>query len=178
MEKMGKARRYARVKHAGQTRDGTDEPYVNHVERVAEYLTDAGVVDPSVICAALLHDTVEDTTATQEDLRMEFGDTVAYLVEQVSLPKTLKRGDKRRLEYSKVRALDPRAALIKLADKLDNVCSMANSDWSRDEQREYFEHVSALVDAMAMTFAGRREMDRLLTLADAQLAAVRVKLFY
>lgn len=111
--------------HAGQRR-ATGEPYVTHVVSVAEILADM-CLEPETIAAALLHDVVEDTATTVEELRAQFGDDIATLVEGVTkLTKITRRG----IEISRAEnmrklflamAEDIRVVLIKLADRLHNM---------------------------------------------------------
>ncbi|MFM8328688.1 MAG: HD domain-containing protein, partial [Actinomycetales bacterium] len=72
----------ARISHEGQLRKSGD-PYITHPVAVAEILAELGL-DPNTIAAALLHDTVEDTNYSQEQLRIEFGEEIASLVEGVT----------------------------------------------------------------------------------------------
>ena len=75
-----KVRSFAAEKHARQRRKYSDQPYFNHLHAVAELLREAGVEDLSVIAAAYLHDTVEDTDATMQQIIEEFGHDIAELV--------------------------------------------------------------------------------------------------
>ncbi|NJC98912.1 MAG: (p)ppGpp synthetase [Anaerolineales bacterium] len=93
-ELIQRAYRVAEEAHRGQKRH-SGEPYINHCLAVANILADLRV-PPEVIAAGLLHDTVEDTTVTLQDIRMDFGDTIAILVDGVTkltkLPR-VSRGD-------------------------------------------------------------------------------------
>jgi hypothetical protein len=75
-----KARAYAADKHADKKRKYTDQPYLNHLQAVVNTLQGAGVMEPPILAAAYLHDTVEDTDATIQDIIVEFGADVAELV--------------------------------------------------------------------------------------------------
>ena len=77
-----KAYRYAMKKHEGQTRK-SGEPYFTHPAQVAYILAEMEL-DPQSICAALLHDVVEDTDTTHEELAEEFGETITMLVDGVT----------------------------------------------------------------------------------------------
>ncbi len=119
--------------HAGQRR-ASGEPYVRHTMAVAEIL--AGLrLDAEALAAALLHDAVEDTPVTLDDLRAEFGETVARLVDGVTklgalpaLKETLDEAQQRRAGQAEnlrklllAMAEDVRVVLIKLADRLHNM---------------------------------------------------------
>lgn len=117
--------------HCGQTRKDDLTPYVAHPFRVAMTLRDLfRVDDPVAICAALLHDVLEDTTADYDDICAEFGegvaDTVAALTKDSSLPKP-----ERDAAYARqLEAASWLAKLVKLADLYDNICDSPRSQVS------------------------------------------------
>ncbi len=108
--------------HAGQTRQ-SGEPYITHPLAVAQILADLGL-GPRAIAAALLHDTVEDTDYSLEQLTAEFGDEVAMLVDGVTKLDKVKYGDAAQAETVRkmivAMSKDIRVLLIKLADRLHN----------------------------------------------------------
>ncbi len=117
------ARDYAVQKHAAQ-RYG-DEPYLVHLKAVREVLRWAGFDDDHPLAiAAWLHDTIEDTDATREDVAERFGTKVAELVWAVTgIGKN--RKERNENAYQKIRAC-PDAAILKLADRISNVEASAN----------------------------------------------------
>ena len=108
--------------HEGQTRK-SGEPYIIHPIAVAQIIADMGLPE-SVICAALLHDVVEDTSYPLETLREEFGDEVAEFVDGVTKLDKVKFGDAAQAETVRkmvvAMAKDIRVLLLKLADRLHN----------------------------------------------------------
>jgi GTP pyrophosphokinase len=108
--------------HAGQKRKSGD-PYITHPVAVATILTELGMT-PATLAAALLHDTVEDTQYALEDLRRDFGDEVAMLVDGVTKLDKVKYGDAAQAETVRkmvvAMAKDIRVLVIKLADRLHN----------------------------------------------------------
>lgn len=108
--------------HEGQLRK-SGEPYITHPVAVAKILADLGT-GPSTIAAALLHDTVEDTDYSLEQLRAEFGEEVALLVDGVTKLDKVKLGDKAQAETIRKMIIamskDIRVLVIKLADRLHN----------------------------------------------------------
>jgi GTP diphosphokinase / guanosine-3',5'-bis(diphosphate) 3'-diphosphatase len=118
---------YAREQHAGQTRE-SGQPYVTHPLEVAKIIGEY-VSDTDVIIAALLHDVIEDTSASLDDITANFGQSVASLVESVTklskyeslgLSKPQKDAENlRKLFHAMI--TDPRVTLIKLADRLHNI---------------------------------------------------------
>jgi (p)ppGpp synthase/HD superfamily hydrolase len=128
--RLERALRWAAVCHRGQSRKGGDIPYIEHVMGVALILDRIGF-DEDVVIAGLLHDAVEDTEATLDDVRTRFGDQVAGIVAACSEIKTDADGRKRPWIDRKrdhLAALDgasvPARGVI-LADKLHNLVSIA-----------------------------------------------------
>jgi guanosine-3',5'-bis(diphosphate) 3'-pyrophosphohydrolase len=158
--------------HSGQMRKGGDEePYINHPIAVALVLADTGgVTDAEVLAAALLHDTVEDTHATLEDIEDMFGVRVSALVSEVTDDKTLPKEERKRLQIIHAPDISMEAKMIKLGDKICNVRDVVNSPpqgWTDDRRREYLEWT-------ALVIAGcRGANDRLETLYDSELEAGR-----
>ncbi len=114
--------RIARDAHEGQLRK-SGEPYITHPVAVAQILADLGL-GPKTIAAALLHDTVEDTGYPLDDLREEFGDEIAMLVDGVTKLDRLKYGDSAQAETVRkmivAMSKDIRVLVVKLADRLHN----------------------------------------------------------
>ena len=109
--------------HASQTRKSGD-PYITHPLAVATILADIGMTEPTLV-AALLHDTVEDTPYTLDELRRDFGDEVAALVDGVTKLDKVKYGDSAQAETIRkmivAMSRDIRVLVIKLADRLHNM---------------------------------------------------------
>lgn len=127
--------RHGRVE---QARKGTRFPYVVHPIRVAEILEHARYGE-DVVVAGFLHDTVEDAGVTLDELRAEFGDRVATLVEKASEPdKTLDWKARKQHTIDRIaRETDPDALGLKAADKLDNVRSIRESIRAEGEERTW-----------------------------------------
>ncbi|MDQ2689362.1 MAG: HD domain-containing protein, partial [Chloroflexota bacterium] len=117
-----KAYQVAAAMHEGQKRKSGD-PYITHPLAVASILAELGMTAPT-LCAALLHDTVEDTPYTIEQLRKDFGDEVVHLVDGVTKLDKVKYGDSAQSETIRkmvvAMARDIRVLVIKLADRLHN----------------------------------------------------------
>ena len=108
---------FAAEKHRNQRRkDPEASPYINHPIALAHVLLhEAGIDDVMVLAAALLHDTVEDTDTTADELRKAFGETIADLVLEVTDDKSLPKAERKRLQIEHAPHLSPGAKLIKLA---------------------------------------------------------------
>lgn len=125
IEKIKKAFQRARISHADQKRS-SGEPYIIHPANVAYILIDLGM-DSACICAGLLHDVVEDTDVTLEQLKGEFGSEVAFLVNGLTKLGKVPLSTKEEQQAENVRKMlmamnqDIRVIIIKLADRLHNM---------------------------------------------------------
>jgi GTP pyrophosphokinase len=125
--------------HGGQKRP-TGAPYAEHLLEAVEVLVrGAGIADPDVLCAAVLHDVVEDTPCTIEDVRATFGDRIAAMVAWVTKPETADGADRKAAKeaYLKSLAAAPDdAILVKLADRASNVQTLRRL--APPKQKEYY----------------------------------------
>lgn len=120
---------FAMEAHSNQKRKYTGEPYIVHPVRVARSVIDV-TDDPVVIAAALLHDVVEDTHYTIEDIAREFGSNVARIVADLTDPVVygLNRATKIEAKLTHLKYARPDSQTVKLADIIDNVPSIAEND--------------------------------------------------
>jgi guanosine-3',5'-bis(diphosphate) 3'-pyrophosphohydrolase len=149
---------FAAHKHRDQRRkDDEASPYINHPIAVANVLANEGHIDDDVvICAALLHDTIEDTETTPEELRAAFGDEIADIVLEVSDEKNLPKAERKRLQIDHASSLSDKAKLVKLADKICNLRDIAHqppAGWALSRKQEYFDWAKAVVDRLRGTSA-------------------------
>jgi guanosine-3',5'-bis(diphosphate) 3'-pyrophosphohydrolase len=145
-----RALEFSALKHRGQRRkDREASPYINHPIEVASVLANVGRVDDiTTLVAAILHDTIEDTKTTGEELEAKFGREVRLMVQEVSDDKTLERMERKRLQVEHAPTLSPRAKLIKLGDKICNVRDVTHrppAHWSIERRREYLEWTERVV---------------------------------
>ena len=148
-----KALAFAAHKHRDQRRkDAEASPYINHPIALADVLVnEGGVSDVEVLCAALLHDTVEDTATTPEELVDTFGARVARIVAEVTDDKALNKADRKRLQVENAAHLSPEAKLVKLADKICNLRDVAErppAGWDLARRREYFDWAKRVIDGL------------------------------
>lgn len=144
---------FAAHKHRDQRRKGADaSPYINHPIAVANVLAnEAGITNPKVLAAALLHDTIEDTDTTPRELESAFGPEIAAIVVEVTDDKSLSKQERKRLQIVHAGDLSKSAKLVKLADKICNVRDMHHSppvDWPLERRAEYFFWAKQVVDPM------------------------------
>jgi methylenetetrahydrofolate reductase (NADPH) len=137
-----RALHFAAQKHREQRRKDADaSPYINHPIEVAEMLSRvAGVSDLTVLQAAILHDTVEDTETSLEELEATFGPEVRELVAELTDDKRLPKQERKHLQVEHAPRLSRRAKLVKLADKICNLRDIAHAPprgWSRERRSEY-----------------------------------------
>lgn len=123
-----KAQKYATDKHFGQERDD-GQPYIVHPSRVAGLISLIGG-DDAMVAAAWLHDTVEDTDTTYEDLVREFGTEIADLVMEVTHEGDDTHG------YYFPRLETERGVMLKFADRLANLSTMGDA-WSEKRRAHY-----------------------------------------
>lgn len=130
MSIVERAREFAVQAHGDQKRKYTGEPYVAHTQEVASIVEAAGG-DENMIAAAHLHDVIEDTAATYDDVRAAFGADVADLVRELSDQVPMSFGNRRvrkLAESDRFANADPRVQTIKLADIISNAPSIAERD--------------------------------------------------
>ncbi|WAR15405.1 MESH1-like protein [Mya arenaria] len=141
---------FAAIKHKNQRRKDQDRtPYINHP------------IDLQVIQAALLHDTVEDTQTTFEEIDQHFGPEVCGIVKEVTDEKGLTKMARKEAQIKHAPGASPKAKLVKLADKLYNLRDLNRQTpvgWSEERVQEYFVWAAKVVEGLRGTNA-RMEHD-------------------
>lgn len=142
---------FAAHKHRDQRRrDVNTSPYINHPIALASVLVnEAGIEDVAVVCGALLHDTVEDTETTPEELEQVFGPQIRAIVMDVTDDKTLEKHVRKQRQIEHATHACREAKLVKLADKICNLRDIAScppADWSLERKQQYFDWAKAVVD--------------------------------
>ena len=145
---------FAAEKHSAQKRKGAAaEPYVNHVIEVAQLVAGSSdQLDANLVMAALLHDTIEDTNTTREELEREFGSDVAALVLEMTDDKSLPKEVRKELQVQNAAHKSVRGQVIKLADKISNLRSLLASppaNWNDERKRQYFAWARRVVDSLS-----------------------------
>ncbi len=146
-----KAAHFSAQKHSTQRRkDENASPYINHPISVALAIAQiGGVDDPEILAAALLHDTLEDTETTPEELEAEFGKKVCEYVLDVSDDKTLPKDERKRRQIEHAKKISKGAALIKLGDKISNVTDVTNNppaDWDINRRKQYLDWAEKVIE--------------------------------
>ncbi len=158
---------FAAEKHRDQRRkNSAQEPYINHPLRVARNLVQIGkIIDYVTVASCLLHDTIEDTKTTYEEIRKEFGKEIADVVMEVTDDKSLSKVDRKRLQIKNAPHKSHAAKLVKLCDKLDNLSSLQTdppANWTLAVIEGYFYWAFKVVEGLRGTNdALEKELDKI-----------------
>lgn len=147
-----RALRFAAERHRGQRVPGTELPYLVHVTSVTAEVIAALPATPGLdaelaVPCALLHDTIEDTDATFEDVAAAFGAEVAEGVRALSKDAALPKADRMADSLRRIRARPHAVWAVKLADRITNLAPPP-AGWSRDKCRAYRDEAIAIADAL------------------------------
>lgn len=131
---------FAFKKHQGQNRKHSGLPYTIHLARVAERVRKV-ISSEIILSAAWLHDTLEDTQTTYDELCHHFGDEVAYYVQELTNPSKqhphLSREERKALDREHIKNISYWSKTIKLADRIDNVLDFHNCLTDYPEVRHF-----------------------------------------
>jgi len=166
---------FAADKHRRQRRkDRHASPYINHPIALAQVLAGEGrVTDERILAAALLHDTIEDTNTTFNELKRHFGRRIARIVLEVTDDKRRRKHTRKRLQVEHAAQLSRSAKLVKLADKICNLRDLNHRPpvgWNKRRRREYFDWAKQVIDRLRGAHAG---LERAFDAAYARRPAVR-----
>lgn len=144
LAKFIKAASFSAKKHRYQKRKGDDaEPYINHPLEVVNLLVNVGKIEEvDVLTAAVLHDTIEDTDTSKEEITELFGENVCRMVLEVTDDKSLPKAERKQKQVEHAPHLSLGAKQIKLGDKISNITDVMNdppAGWSKERRREYIE---------------------------------------
>lgn len=147
------ALQFAADKHRNQKRkDAAGTPYINHPIDVALTLVEHGQIDDrEMIAAALLHDTIEDTQTTPDEIAALFGNAVAALVMECTDNKSLPKEERKRLQIVTAPHKSKRAKQLKIADKISNIRSMGltpPATWAPERVSNYFTWSESVVSGL------------------------------
>ena len=163
LQLLVRALNFAAQKHTRQRRkDAAESPYINHPNSLIDVLAnEVGITEIDVLAAAALHDTIEDTETTPEQLRAMFGERITGIVLEVTDDKDLPSHVRKRLQIDHAHKKSREAALVKFADKICNLRDVANSPpaaWTLQRRREYFDWGKAVVDGLPPVNAALRAL--------------------
>ena len=150
MDKLINAYDFAANKHGKQIRKNNEGlTYVVHLTDVAKILWEAGVTDLDVICAGILHDTIEDTKTSKDELVSIFGQRIADIVEECSDNKKLSKIERKKTQIIHAEHISKEAKMVKLADKISNASGIVKDppkNWSPVEMKGYVDWCYAVVN--------------------------------
>ncbi len=152
MLRLFEAVRFAAEKHRDDRRKGAiAAPYINHPIMVAEQLAATGLGhDVELLMAALLHDVVEDTDATPEELRLKFGERVCAIVLEVTDNMELRRDERKEQVVRHIASKSREARLVKLSDTIANTHDIIHHPppWKRERKEEYLRWAERVVNRL------------------------------
>ena len=163
LRRLTKALLFAAEAHRNQRRKGAaQEPYLNHLIEVLDLVVQAtDGTDMDMVLAALLHDVVEDTSTTYEDIVANFGEHVAQIVHENSDDMSLPKDERRRARIAAMPLKSREAKIVKMADVISNLRAIAVSPpagWSAERKLGYLNACRELVDAARGTEPGIERM--------------------
>ena len=171
-----KALAFSAKKHTKQRRKDLDQsPYINHPIALANILSKRGIVDENVLCAAILHDTIEDTETTEKELVEEFGKKITSIVLEVTDDKNLEKSVRKQKQIEHAATISHEAKLVKLADKIANLTDILDSppsDWSMERKNEYFQWAKAVVNNLRGTHSSLEKDFDSLVMAQEYISAL------
>jgi guanosine-3',5'-bis(diphosphate) 3'-pyrophosphohydrolase len=151
MNKFLKALRTASIAHKFQLRKDGITPFINHPIQVAELISSVGgIQDEVILSAAILHDIIEDTATTYDEVKNTFGFVIADIVMECSDNKDLPKAERKRLQVVDVSSKSYEAKIVKLADKIANMTDIIVNPaigWDKERKLAYFEWSREVVDA-------------------------------
>jgi guanosine-3',5'-bis(diphosphate) 3'-pyrophosphohydrolase len=141
---VSEAAELAARRHNGMARKGRgNEPYINHLAEVANLLSAAtDGADAELVAAGWLHDTIEDTETTREELAQKFSERVALLVVECTDDMSLAKAERRRLQVVNAPHKSPGAKLIKIADKISNIGARILPNPNADERADLVDYTN------------------------------------
>lgn len=143
-----KAMMFAQIAHSGQTYND-DVPYTFHLQSVVQVLERFGITNPVFICAAWLHDVIEDTNRSYNDLKKKFGEEVAEIVYCVTSELGRNREERNKKTYPKIKDNEA-AILLKLADRIANIeYGLANGGKNDMYNKEFQSFKEALYNSQS-----------------------------
>ncbi len=158
---VSEAAELAAHRHNGMARKGRGgEPYINHLAEVANLLAAATEgADAELVAAGWLHDLIEDTATTREELARPFSERVASLVVECTDDMSLPKAERRRLQVVDAPHKSPGAKLIKIADKISNIRARILPDPSADERADLIDYTNWAEQVVAGCRGGNGWLD-------------------
>ncbi len=172
---ISEAAELAARRHNGMARKGRgSEPYINHLAEVANLLATAtNGADAELVAAGWLHDVIEDTETTRDELAKKFSERVASLIVECTDDMSLPKAERRRLQVVDAPMKSAGAKLIKIADKISNIGARIHSDPSAEERGDLADYAGWAEQVVAGCRGGNPWLD---TKFDDAVRAARASL--
>ncbi len=149
MKKIIDAILFAAESHAGQLRKDGITPYVNHPLEVMHLLVHTGEInDHEILIAAVLHDVVEDTSVTAQEITERFGENISKIVLELTDDKSLTKDERKKQQLYSADQLSDSAKLVRISDKICNVYDILYAppgDWGIERRKDYLVWANAVV---------------------------------
>lgn len=162
---------FATAAHDGQTRKDADKsPYIRHPIEVAQILSRAGITNPRVLIAALLHDVIEDCGISPETIQKKYGRDVATIVGELTDDPALAKQERKAEQIARASKISKEARLIRVADKIANVRDILYRPpvgWDEGRRTNYLDFARKVVEAADVDNAYLADMIDLLLVAGA-----------
>src|ERR1700745_1268203 len=159
---VSEAAELAARRHNGMARKGRgNEPYINHLAEVASLLAAAtDGADAELVAAGWLHDSIEDTETTREELAQKFSERVASLVVECTDDMSLPKAERRRLQVVNASHKSSGAKLIKIADKISNIGTRILPEPSAEERDDLVDYTNWAEQVVAGCRGSNAWLDR------------------
>lgn len=168
---------FAALRHRWQRRKGErGAPYVNHLIEVANLLASHGLDDTDLLCAAVLHDTIEDTDVTADEVRQRFGNRITSLVLEVTDDVRIPKWQQKLRQIEQAGQMSAAAQNLRVADKISNLRGILTSppqNWSLERKLAYYAWAKRVVDECVRADEGLRRTFE--TVHGTGLAALQMK---
>ena len=167
LELVKKAELFAKNKHAGMMKRDGMTSHSKHLEGVVNRLKSLGVIDEELLGTGWLHDTIEDTETTFDDLFEKFGQRIAVLVMSLSKDNTLPRKQRERIYVRKLKESSMDAKLIKLCDISTNLSDLKNSDISKSKKLRSVKQIRHYLIIIRKDLLENKDYPKIITLLES-----------
>ena len=167
LELVKNAELFAKKKHSGMMRKDGTTSYSKHLESVVNRLKSLGVIDEELLCAGWLHDTIEDTETSFDDLYEQFGSRVAVLVSTLSKDMSLTRKQREQVYVKQLKEASFDAKLIKLCDISANLSDLKNYDASKSKKLRQVRKIRHYLVVIKNDLIENTDYSKIITLLDS-----------
>jgi len=167
LELVKSAELFAKKKHSGMMRKDGTTLYSKHLEDVVNRLKSLGVIDEELLCAGWLHDTIEDTDTTFDDLHEQFGSRVVVLVTSLTKDMSLTRKKREQIYVKQLKEASSDAKLIKLCDISANLSDLKNYDASKSKKLRQVRKIRYYIVVIKNDLIEHNDYPKIITLLES-----------